>query len=771
MIANSVFNNFASGELAPSVWGRVDRPFYATGTEVFRNFISQLTGGAFFRPGFQYVHHTRLNRKAFLIPFRFNLAQSYTLEFTDLKMRVFKNGGVVLETAKVVTGITQAAQGVVTSATHGFANGDEVYFSSVVGMTEVNGQFYIVSDQAANTFKLKDIDGTYINTTTFGAYISGGTVSRVYEVTTPYVEADLWQLKTAQTADLMYIVHPAYAPMKLTRSGHASWSLGTYVRTADPFTGAGNYPGAAGFYGGRFWMGGTDNDPDVFWGSMGPDPTTGASRYDNFTVGTGDLDAVIYTLTSQNLTVDRIVWFGSSPAYMVIGTTGGLYKANGGIDGAAITATMIAVNPISSYAVANIGQVFVGSQLVYVESNTRTLRSFEYDLLSDAYFAFDKNLLAEDITAPGLVQIAAAQGRPDIIWAVRTDGVLLGCTFTSKEDVAGWGRHYLGGSGKVLSAAVEPQEGKFDRLSVCVERTINGMTRRYIEILSEDPLIPDFSDQFTGEDNYAADDRRYRNIVFELQKQFIRMDSALVLDTTQAVTLTLSAVTGTAVTATAGSASFVATDVDKYIFIKHLSGNETGVARITGYTSPTIVTVNVLQAFHSVNLLTSGWYLLSSMVRGLGHLEGKTVGVLTDGGVHPDVVVVNGSIALEYPARYVIIGLKYTGYLRTLDLEFGNGKTTSQGITRNMIGLNLKLRNTLGGSYGSSSRGLYALQEMDFRNSAQDLTDRPPLLYTGLKEVTNFDDWATEKRLHIVQDQPLPLTILSMVPVMDITSE
>jgi hypothetical protein len=770
MVANNVYNNFASGELSPNVWGRVDRPFYSTGLEICRNFIPMLTGGLLYRPGFEYVHHTRLNQKAFLITFKFNSAQSYTLEFTALKMRVHKNGGVVLETAKNITGITKAAQGVVTSATHGFADGDEIYFASVVGMTEVNGQFYIVSDKDADTFKLKDIDGNYINTTGFTTYSSGGTALRIYEITTPYPEASLWQLKTAQTADLMYIVHSTYAPYKLTRAGHASWTLATYTRTADPFTGANKYPGAVGFYGGRLWMGGTNDDPDVFWGSMGPDPTTGINRYDNFTVGTAALDSVVYTVSSQNLTVDRIVWFGTSPAYMVIGTTGGLYKAKGGVDGSAITPTAIAVNPISSYAVADISQIFVGNQLMYIQAGTRTLRSFEYDFLSDSYYAFDKNLLAEDITYPSITQIAVSQGRPDIVWGIRSDGVLLSCTVLSKEDVAGWARHYIGGSGKVLSVAAEPQATEFDNVSICVERTIDGHTRRYIEYISEDPHIADPSDYFTLNTAEVTDESTYRNLTFELQKKFVRLDSSLILDTTQAATLTLSAVSGTAVTATAGSASFLATDVGKYIFIKYITGLETGVAKITAFTSTTIVTVQVTQTFSSTSIVASGWYLLSSTVRGLGHLEGKTVGVLTDGGVHPDCVVTAGAITLEYPARYIIIGLKYLGYIRSLDLELKAAASigTSQGQLKNMVGLSLKLRNAMGGSYGSSLKGLYDLQEMNFRNSSKDYTDRPPLLYSGLKKLTNFDGWREEKRLHLVQDQPLPMQLLSMIPVFDL---
>lgn len=902
------------------------------------NYIPQLTGGAYFRCGFEYIHHTRLNKKAFLLTFRFNSAQSYSLEFTDKYMRVFKNGGVVLETAKTVTGITAANPGVVTSATHGFATGDEVYFSGIVGMTDLNGQFYLVVRIDADTFSLKDIDGTAIDTTSFTAYSSGGTVARIYEVATPYLEADLWQLKYSSNADIAYIVHPSYEPRKLIRYGHASWTLGTYDRlmvskiptaitkaspgvitcathgfvsgdkitfrnltgmtelnnnyylvvwvdansfslttlagvavnttsystffsggtvtklfeapktitgitranpgvvtsaahgflTYDkvymydvvgmtevntnyywvkkidantfsltdefgtdinttaftaytsggkvalvsmPFTKINTFPAAVGFYGGRLYFGGSNDDPDIFNGSRGSDTSTGASQYDNFTVGTGATDAISYTIQPQNLATSiKCLWFGGTPAFLVIGTTGGIFKCNGGADGSAITPTAVQVLPISSYAAADINQIFVGNQLAYVESGNRTLRSFEYDLLNDNYYAFDKNMLAGEITYPGITQIAVSQGRPDLIWGVRSDGVLLSCTFLSKEEVAGWAKQKLGGDGVVLSVVAEPQSNNFDRIVICVEREIDGHTRRYIEYSSIDPQIPDKSEYYTGAEYLVTDDEVYRKIMFELQKQYIRMDSALVLDMTQTIALTLSAVSGTAVTVTAASALFSATDVDKYIFMKYLTGLEAGVAKITGFTSDTIVTAQVLQTFSSVTVAASNWYLTTETVNGLGHLEGETVDILTDGGVYGQETVSDGSITLDYPARYIIVGLKYRGFIRTLDLTFGEDISTI-GAVKNLVKLYLRLRNTLGGKYGSTSKGMYVLEEAAYRNSYSDYTDRPPLLYSGLKELSNFDNWAEEKRLYIMQDQPLPMTILSMVPIFDITTE
>lgn len=46
-----------------------------------------------------------------------------------------------------------------------------------------------------------------------------------YEISSPYLEADLATLKFTQSADVLYIAHPDYKPRKLSRSGHTSWTL------------------------------------------------------------------------------------------------------------------------------------------------------------------------------------------------------------------------------------------------------------------------------------------------------------------------------------------------------------------------------------------------------------------------------------------------------------------------------------------------------------------------------------------------------------------
>src|SRR5688572_22168274 len=61
------------------------------------------------------------------------------------------------------------------------------------------------------------------------------------EVVTPYLEADLPLIKVTQSADVLYITHPSYAPRTLTRNSHTSWTLalfesidGPYMSTPEP---------------------------------------------------------------------------------------------------------------------------------------------------------------------------------------------------------------------------------------------------------------------------------------------------------------------------------------------------------------------------------------------------------------------------------------------------------------------------------------------------------------------------------------------------------
>lgn len=230
----TILPSFAAGELSPAMYGRTDLAKYHVGAALLRNFFVDYRGGASSRPGSAFVGQckdsTLPNR---LIPFQFNTLQAYALVFGNLTMRVVMNGAYVLEPAKTITGISQANPGAIASAAHGYANGDLLFLSGILGMTQLNQRYATVANATTNTYTLVDMFGVPIDTTTYSAYLSGGTSGRVFTLTTPYAAADLALLKFTQSADVMTLVHPNYVPYTLTRSQHYLWTLSaiTFVPT------------------------------------------------------------------------------------------------------------------------------------------------------------------------------------------------------------------------------------------------------------------------------------------------------------------------------------------------------------------------------------------------------------------------------------------------------------------------------------------------------------------------------------------------------------
>jgi len=224
--ASFAISNFTAGELSPQLDGRTDLGKYFNGAKTLENFTVYPHGGASRRPGSMFVHEVKdSDNKTRIIPFEFSTTDTYILELSNQKIRFYRDGGIITETAKNITAITKANPAVVTSNGHGFTNGDHVIISGVGGMTEVNGITFTVADSATNTFSLKNYDGTAINSSAYTTYTSGGTAAKIYEIASPYATADIPNIKFAQSSDIMYLVHPTYSIRKLSRSAHTSWAL------------------------------------------------------------------------------------------------------------------------------------------------------------------------------------------------------------------------------------------------------------------------------------------------------------------------------------------------------------------------------------------------------------------------------------------------------------------------------------------------------------------------------------------------------------------
>src|SRR6266404_2279794 len=225
MSDNVIQTSFNSGEWSPSLYAQVNLKQYHSGAALLRNFFVDVRGGATTRPGTRYTATCKSNGIVRPIPFQASFTVSYLLEFGQGYVRFFNNGAPVLEAGKTITAITQANPGVVTSAAHGFSNGDWVFISNVVGMTQLNGNTYIVAGATANTFTLTDLFGNAINTSTFGAYVSGGTAARVYTIVSPYQASEVFGIRYTQNVNQLILCHPNYPPYVLTLIAATNWTL------------------------------------------------------------------------------------------------------------------------------------------------------------------------------------------------------------------------------------------------------------------------------------------------------------------------------------------------------------------------------------------------------------------------------------------------------------------------------------------------------------------------------------------------------------------
>lgn len=237
----SIQNSLSAGEFSPSLYGRTDLEKWHAGTSTCRNFFASYRGGVTSRAGLAYVGTCKqpgTSAPPRDIPFQFSLNQGFVLEFGDQYMRIKTDGAYVTEATKNITGATKASPGVFTITSHGYSVNDWIYITGMGGMTQLNGLTWIVNSvPTANTFTLRNLFGTVVNSTAFGTYTSGGTAARIYTVVAPYAAVDLPYLKYTQSADVMTLTcvntgtsteYPSYS---LARIANTNW-----VFTVETFT-------------------------------------------------------------------------------------------------------------------------------------------------------------------------------------------------------------------------------------------------------------------------------------------------------------------------------------------------------------------------------------------------------------------------------------------------------------------------------------------------------------------------------------------------------
>lgn len=646
-----------------------------------------------------------------------------------------------------ITAITRANPAVMTvSSNTGLSVGQNIYLSGVVGMTQVNGMFYTISNIAGTAITLADTSagpgnpGNPIDSTGFTAYVSGGTVQ----------SNDTWPSAVAFTAD------------------------------------------------GRLAYGGSQKFPQGYWSSRLP--TGATTRYNDFTTGSSDDFAVIFQFAPVNNEIDNIQEIQTFQGNVGLLGPSALLQVFGSSPG--LPPNPNSVNTIPTIqGTAHIRPLVINWDLIFVDVNQTSIRGLQYNLAFTAYEAKDYNLQADHLglESPFIKLIYTQWTQVDIIWCLRADGVLLSLTFNNIENIGAWARHYMGGpdgaspydsTAQVLDIGTIRKTDGVDELWMIVQRTINGNITVTVEVMADWPIFPPRNKFYSGNGMYGnlkgqqgvnpsvfqQDEAAWNNAAYEAAKECAYLDMSFTYDGRQrgidaSATLALSAASGS-VTITASQPVFNSSDVGLQIWKSYAAdGTGGGQAVITEVTSSTVVVVNTTISGDSPtnfdnanNILPGSWAFATKVVTNLGLFNGLAMNVQADGGGHPAVTVSNSQLTLQWFSSVVQVGFGYLGMMVGENLDSGGKTGPANSKPRNVLAIRARFDNTIGALAGTS---LYRLTEMITRDGAQ-FFNRPPPPFTGMKRIGVMDRHDNEdKRFYIVHDDPTPCTVIALDMVMD----
>lgn len=218
--ANFSQKSFLGGEWSPFAQGRSETEEYRTALKECTNYVPLEEGALTRRPGFFEVAVARsATNNIQLERFVVTNASQFILEFTDVRMRVYKDGLLLLEDEQTVVSFSGANPAEVEVTGHNYSNGDWVKFTpNNNGGAPVRNRFFEIKNKDTNTFEL---DKTLPFSGEFdGADMTdwaGGTVQRVLEVTIPWGNSDIPDLQFTQDENGLYVFHGDYEVRKIRR--------------------------------------------------------------------------------------------------------------------------------------------------------------------------------------------------------------------------------------------------------------------------------------------------------------------------------------------------------------------------------------------------------------------------------------------------------------------------------------------------------------------------------------------------------------------------
>jgi hypothetical protein len=742
--------SFAGGVITPEMFGRLDLTRYQTALAEAVNFVIYPHGPAANRPGTEYVLEVKDSSKAtVLLPFIYSTTQAFVLEFGNGYMRFHTGGSTLLEASQNITAITQASPGVLTRVGHGYSNGQTI-FLQMSGMTQLNNRFVIVAGATANTLQMTDLAGNLIDTSSFGVF-TGGVMSRVYEITTPYLEADLFDLHFTQSADVLTITHPSYQQRELRRLGATNWTLTALSFTpaqAAPTAPVATANGAAGTLVGFGYV-------------------ITALASDGLEESLQSAEATCLNNLSTAGAFNQVTWTDASGA-----TRYNVYKKQDGLYG-------------------YIGQASDGTT-GFKDDNVVPDMSKTPPLQSDP-FASGNNYPAEVSYLQGRRWFAGTNNGKQSIWATRsgTESNLSSSIPTRDSDAISFRiaarqantiRHLVPLSEMLILTSGGEWHLSTQNSSVITPSNIDPRQDGTIGASNVRPVTTSTSViyaqdrggrlremQFSWQQqNYKTEDisimaPHYFDNYTVRQMAFARAPQPIVWCVrSDGVLLGLTYVPEHQVSA------WHSHTTDGYFESCCVipEGSE-DVLYVIARRTVNGRTVRYVERLHSraFTTLADAFFVdsgltysgaASATISGLWHLEGETVSILADGAVMPQQTVVAGQVTLSDAATKVHVGIPITAQLKTLPVPL-EMQALGQGQQKNVNAVHLRVSDA-----SSISAGPAYDKCTEVKQRTTEPYGSPPSLITGERRLTLKPNWNTDASVCVQQTNPLPITVLSI---------
>lgn len=639
-----------------------------------------------------------------------------------------------------------------------------------------------------------------------------------YEVSTPYLEADLRELYMWQSADVLYIAHPDYQTRKLTRTSDTSWTLTTATFNDGPYlpinsssttfarSGTTVTASASTFVAGDVgrqirmksgsawsWMTITayTSGTQVTVDNSG---TIAATTDWRLGVFGGDLGwpaiGSIYEerlILARTVNLPSTVWgseTGDFESFAPSAPSDGTVGDDNGFSFTIADDQVNAINWLSSGRILLIGTSGGEHSMTGgTASGYAPLTPTNVTIKRESNFGSAANIRVHRVGNAVLYPSQSAKKIREIYYEFNVD------SYVSKDTTL-FNEHILRAGVVDADYTQEPDpylwtcDEAGQLIGMVYERTndIYGWHRHTIAgtdaIVESLAVIPRPGEEdddlwLVVRRTIDGDTVRYIEYISELfedskatlvnapDRPYAKyLDSCLTYDGYLDATLTPFATTGSSITFTAGSSVFDSGDVGKQI--RYGSSK----AIITTYNSGTSVDADITVDFPNTSAIASGlWSLQAKTFSGLDHLEGETVGVQTDGATTDDEIVSSGSITINNFASVVHVGLKYSSTLTFLPVEIPQVGTI-QGREKSVSELHMFVTNT----YGLKVNGSDVPDVTDTVKFLQFpiVTDEAQPLKTGIISVHPPSGYQKDGQITLEHTLAQPFTLNYIVQVIDV---